>query len=252
MTQAATKNVDVKGSRPRARRGVLDNLPTRQRLTGDQAAARSQIVRKLRIALPILAVVLIGALLVNTQSGSGDDAFLDDFANLDATPEELRMANPRFAGVDDKGHPYEITAEAALQASGVQDLVDLVNPRAVTRGVDSNTIVSADKGLFRSKENILDLSDSVIVNHSIGGEAYVLKTPAATVSIGEETVQSTTGIEGESESGRLRADTMRAYNSEGRVVFEGNVSMRIFPKKAKFVEPDKIEPTDNDSDQGGP
>ena len=250
MTQAAIENTDSKASAPRERRGVLENLPTRQRLTGDQAAARSQIVRKLRIALPILAMVLIAALLVNTQSGGGDDAFLDDFANLDATPEELRMANPRFAGVDDKGHPYDITADAALQAPGVPELIELVNPRAVTRGVDSDTIVNADKGLFRSEENVLDLSERVTVNHSIGGETYVLRTPAATVSIGEETVQSTTGIEGESESGSLRADTMRAYNGEGRVVFEGNVSMRIFPKKAKFIKPGDANQVAEDSGQG--
>lgn len=227
---------DAAASPPEQRRRVLDSLPNRRRLTGEQAAARSVLVKRLRIALPALAGVLVLALFFNTRSGGGDEAFLEDFANLEATPEELKMANPRFAGVDDKGHPYDITAEMALQAPGAREIVELVKPRALTTGADARTEVTADKGVFRTEENVLDLSNGVTLSHSVGDATYVFTTPAASVSLREETVHSTSGIEGRSESGTLRADGMRAYNSEGRTVFEGNVSMRIFPSKAKAVQ----------------
>ena len=81
-----------------ARRRVLDSLPSQARTTGDKAAARSRLVRRLRIALPILAIVLVGAFLFNTNSNDVDDAFLDDFKDIDASAEELSMASPRFAG----------------------------------------------------------------------------------------------------------------------------------------------------------
>lgn len=223
-------------SPPEQRRRVLDSLPNRRRLTGEQAAARSVLIKRLRIALPALAAVLVLALFFNTRSGGGDEAFLEDFANLEATPEELKMANPRFAGVDDKGHPYDITAEMALQAPGAREIVELVKPRALTSGADARTEVTADKGVFKTEENILTLSNGVTLSHSVGETTYVFTTPEATVSIRDETVHSTSGIEGRSESGTLRADGMRAYNSEGRTVFEGNVSMRIFPSKAKTVQ----------------
>jgi lipopolysaccharide export system protein LptC len=227
---------DVAAGSPERRRRFLDSLPNRRRLTGEQAAARTVLVKRLRIALPALAGVLILALFFNTRSGGGDEAFLEDFANLEATPEELKMANPRFAGVDDKGHPYDITADMALQAPGVREIVELVNPRAVTTGADVRTEVTADKGVLKTEENILDLSNGVTLNHSVGDTTYVFTTPAATVSISDETVHSTSGVEGSSESGTLRADGMRAYNNEGRTVFEGNVSMRIFPSKVKAAE----------------
>jgi len=248
MAAVLTEAERETGGAPPQRSRILDTLPNRQRLTGEQAAARSLLIKRLRIALPVLALVLVGALLLNTRSGGDEDAYLDDFANLDATPEELRMANPRFAGVDDKGHSYDITADAALQTPGVKEVVELVQPRAVTTGADTKTVVTANKGVFQTKDNVLDLSDGVTLNHSVGEETYVFTTSAATVSIGDETVQSTTGVEGESGSGTLRADRMRAYNSEGRIVFEGNVSMRIYPDKAKL--PEMLTNDTPDSEEG--
>lgn len=220
---------------PAPKRVRLDSLPSRARITGAQAAARTRLVRRLRIILPSLALLLVAGLLANTREAGVDDAFLDDFADLSASTEEYKMANPKFAGVDDDGQPYEITAKEALQAPTDKEIVELIEPRAVTQAGDKATVVTAKRGVFRSEASLLDLSDAVTLEHVIGSQSYVLTTPAATVAIREETVDSTAGVVGESEAGTLRADKMRAYNGEGRVVFEGNVSMRIFPKKAKTL-----------------
>ncbi|MGE0408268.1 MAG: LPS export ABC transporter periplasmic protein LptC [Amphiplicatus sp.] len=228
MTMTATT-----GTGDSAPRGRLDTLPTRQRITGSQAAARSLAIRRLRIALPVVGLALIAALALNTRHDAGENAFLDDFANLEATPEQLRMANPRFAGVDDKGFPYEVTADAALQAPSAPETVELIKPKAMTRGGSESTVVSANSGTFQSKEKLLTLKDAVTLKHDIGGEIYTLRTDSAVISISEEAVRSTGPVEGEGAAGALRADSMRAFNNEGRVLFEGNVSMRLYPEKAK-------------------
>lgn len=215
-------------------RRILD-IPVRQRLTSEQAAARSLLVRRLRVALPILALALVAALLANTRKSANDDAFLNDFASLDATPKELQMASPRFAGVDDNGNPYEITTETALQAPGQHEIVQLKNPRAVTSSDSTKDIVTADKGIFEINSKVLTLEDGVTLEHYIGVDAYKLRTQKATVSIDGETVHAPATVEGEGPAGALRADSMRAYNNEGRVVFEGNVRMRLYPEKAKEV-----------------
>lgn len=221
------------------RRAALDSLTNRQRITGEQAAARTKLVRRLRVALPVFALVLIVALLANTRRGDTDDVFLEEFANLEARPDELRMANPKFAGVDNNGRPYEVTAEAALQAPNADDVVELVKPRATTKGSDTDTTVTAEKGVFQSQGNLLTLREGVTLRHAIGGATYVLRTDEAEVALGDETVRSTAGVEGDSESGTLRADRMQAFNGEGRVVFEGNVSMRLFPAKLDAGAPDE-------------
>ena len=237
-----TEQAPARGQ-PIAGRRALDSLPSRARTTNAQAAARSRLVKRLRIALPVLALVLIAAFIFNTRSNGVDEAFLDDFENLTAATEELKMANPRFAGVDDQGKPFEITADSAIQDPTVKDVVELDQPRAVQGDAEEVTVVTAESGVYRSEANILELKDSVELEHQIGQNIYIFRWPAATVSIGDEVVTSDAGVGGEGpDGGALTADRMKAYNAEGRVVFEGNVSMRIFPKSAEKPPEDERPP----------
>lgn len=239
MNTAVTDN--DRASAPPTERGqpikgrrVLESLPSRARTTNKAAAARSRLIRRLRIALPIVALVLIAAFIFNTGSNGVDEAFLEDFEDLTSAAGDRRMANPRFAGIDDKGKPFEIQADWAIQEPGAQETVELENPRAVQGDADDVTVVTADSGIYQSAENILELQDNVTLEHTIGKDVYIFRSPAATVSIGDEVVTSNAGIGGESsDGGALTADRMKAYNAEGRVVFEGNVSMRIYPKPKK-------------------
>ncbi len=214
----------------RTNRGALDSLTIRQRTTGEQAAARAQFTRRLRIALPVVAIFLIGAFFLNTRQGGGDDAFLEDFADVDAMPQSLKTAKPEFTGVDARGNPYEITADTASRAPDQQTIIDLDHPRAVTASADEQSVVTAEAGVFNTDEKKLLLKDGVTFERAIGRNIYVLRTPAATVSIDDQTLVSETGVDGEGPDGaKLKADRINANNRDGQVVFEGNVSMRLYP-----------------------
>lgn len=232
MSTAVTDQDNLAPQRGSVSKRALDSLPTRARTTGDQAAARSRLVRRLRIALPILGLVLVAAFFFNTQSEQTDAAFLDDFKNMTATAEELRMASPRFSGIDNKGRPFEITAEAAVQNPNVQDIVKLEKPKAVQGEAGETNVVTAQNGVYRSETKILELNDDVTLQHEVGADTYVFRSPSAVVSIDDEIVTSDAGVGGEGPAGEtLQADRMKAYNSEGRVVLEGNVRMRLYPKQ---------------------
>ena len=80
MTTAVSDKEPVKrerGGSKTPRTDVLSSLPSRARTTNDKAAARSRMVKRLRIALPVLALVLVAAFLFNTTRQQADDAFLD-------------------------------------------------------------------------------------------------------------------------------------------------------------------------------
>ncbi len=237
MSEATLKETPARGKSVKGGR-ALDSLTFRSRTTGADAAARSRLVRRLRVALPIVAVILIIAFIFNTRSNPVDQAFLDDFKTLSASTEELRMANPRFAGVDDKGKPFEITAVAALQDPATRDVIQLEQPRAVQGGDDEASVVTAESGLYRSEDNILTLNDSVTLEHELGAKTYVLRAPVATVLIKNQIVTSDAGVGAEGPDGAtLQADRMSAFREDGRVVFEGNVSMRIYPNKGEIAVP---------------
>ncbi len=243
---AAVTDLDGKTARgqPVEGRRVLENLPLGSRTTGEKAAARSRLIKRLRIALPVLALVLIAAFVFNTRSRTVDQAFLDEFKDLTASTEDLQMANPRFTGVDNKGRPFLITANAAKQAPDSRDVIELERPRAVQGDAEESTVVTADKGVYLSEANILELTESVMLEHEIGNDVYVFRSPAATVSIKDEIVTSDAGVGGEGPNGgALKADRMTAYNGENRVIFEGNVSMRIYPNSSDLTRDGKDTPS---------
>ncbi len=238
-TAANGVRADARGAErnpARTNRGTLDSLSIRRRTTGEDAAARAVFMRRMRIALPVLALVLVAAFFLNTRKTGVDDAFLNDFADLEATPQSLKTANPQFSGVDTRGNPYEITADAALQKPDGEKVIDLESPRAVTSAANEKSVVAAKSGVFDADAKRLDLRDGVTFEHAIGASNYVLRTDAATFTIDDQTVVSDVGVDGEGSDGELlKADRMNANNQDGKLVFEGNVSMRIFPRRTPIA-----------------
>ncbi len=251
---AADAAVAPKGADPartrqagRTNKGSLDSLTIRRRTSGEDAAARAQFMRRMRIALPILALVLIATFFFNTRQSGVDDAFLDDFAEIDASPQNLKTAKPKFTGVDARGNPYEVTAKSALQQTDGGKVVDLEAPRAVTSTGDGQSVVAAKTGVFDADAKRLDLRDDVTFEHKVGGTIYVLRTPAATYTIDNRVVASDAGVDGAGTDGALlKADRMNANDREGKLVFEGNVSMRVYPRRTDDAAQPSPEPNKTD------
>jgi lipopolysaccharide export system protein LptC len=238
---------EAPSSPKRTARGTLDSLTIRRRTTGEEAVARAFVMRRLRIALPIVALLLIAAFFLNTRPDSGDNAFLDEFTDLNATTQNLNSVRPQFSGVNERGDPYEITADSASQKPESREIVELSEPRAVTAGAKEQSVVAAKSGVFNTDDKKLLLKDGVTFEHEIGRDNYVLKSPSATVSIDEQTLVTGDGVEGQGPGGStLKADRMQANNNDGVVVFEGGVSMRLYPKQAGGE--DEAQPQDENGE----
>ena len=245
---AAPTPAPTPASTPRTARGALDHLTIRRRTTGEDAAARAQLVRRMRVALPAVALVLIAAFFLSTRRSGGDNAFLEDFADLNATTQNLSSVKPQFSGVDARGNPYEITADTASQKPESGEIIELQQPRAVTASGAEQSVVAAKTGVFNTDDKKLLLKDGVTFEHAIGRDNYVMKSSSATVSIDDQTVVTGGGVEGEGPGGStLKADRMRANNGEGAVIFEGGVTMRLYPKSADGETAPQEETNGNDN-----
>ncbi|MEM1192943.1 MAG: LPS export ABC transporter periplasmic protein LptC [Pseudomonadota bacterium] len=237
MTSQTPPSPSMAGARPDAgsRAGTgrgprLENLPTARRLTGAQAEARSRTVRVLRYVLPGLAVILLIIFFVASQNKPEDNTRLEDLALDEVMPEAGAMTNPTFAGIDDDGQPYKITAATAIQDRESDKVVILESPSATISDGNDDMLARANRGQFKSEEKLLSLEDDVTLERVINGRNYVLRSPAAIVSIDGETMTSESGVTGQSDQGKLRADKVEIFNGERRVIFRGNVLMKFEPK----------------------
>ena len=185
------------------------------------------------MVLPVLAVGLVSLYVVFASPRVVDRNFEKQFTNLNVATEDLRMENPRFTGEDDEGRPYEVVAGAATQDPLLPDLISLENPEALrteTSGKNDQVKVTANSGLYDVEGKTIDLNNNVELAQGIGDGVFVLRTDAAIVSLDDRKVESKGMVYGESGENTLIADSMTAYEEEGRSVFY-NARMTLKPKK---------------------
>ena len=75
---------------------------------------------------------------------------------------QLRMINPRYAGVDRLGRPFVVTAAVGRQVPDRQDLMSLEAPRAdMKTHSGADVVVTAATGIYQSQAQLLDLFGEV-------------------------------------------------------------------------------------------
>ena len=96
---------------------------------------------------------------------------------------ELRMLNPRYAGVDRENRPYVVTSAIGRQASDRDDLMSLERPRAeMTMHNGALVVVTAATAMYQSQAQLLDLFGDVNLVHE-NGTRFVTNSTTALISL---------------------------------------------------------------------
>ncbi len=137
---------------------ITDYLAQRPKgwLQAEQRHAKR--IAKLRIALPVLALLLLIAVFIWPVA---DGRRLIAMPPAPATPQ-LTMANPRFTGTDEQNRPFTLSADRATQQP--QDLmqIDLVAPHAEMMGSTGQPVSgSGSVGRFDQSRKRLWLGGAV-------------------------------------------------------------------------------------------
>ncbi|MEM7060761.1 MAG: LPS export ABC transporter periplasmic protein LptC [Pseudomonadota bacterium] len=201
----------------------------------DHAEARqySAAVRRMKIVLPIGALILIGMIFL---TGEDRNAVVDaetaaDVAILGAG---LKLDNPRFAGVTDSGDPFVVTADWALPDGAMPDRIDLEKPKGEVRLSNDLTVnVVANSGQMRRKDDELHLSGEVEL---VSSDGYTARTENVQLDLARKSATVPGAVSAEGPRGRIEADKMRmdTIDADRRDVvlfFEGNVRLRILPSQ---------------------
>ena len=194
------------------------------------AARHSQMVRILRIVVPIAVILaMVGLVVVSSvlnpfYNGSFPKLPVD-MDNLVVSGTKVTMESPHLSGFSTDQRPYEMWAKAAVQDLTDPDHVELKTVRAKVLMEDRSTVtMDARTGYFDSKQQLLDLRKDIFLQSSTGYEA---KLSQAYVDINKGTVTSDEHVDVKLLNGTLTADKLRILNSGEVVRFEGNVVMNL-------------------------
>jgi lipopolysaccharide export system protein LptA len=217
--------------------GIIVSGGDRERLFRS-ARRHSRLVRGLKVVLPALAVACIGfysaALIVSAGLKSRDLAV----GKITVDPTNLTMADPRYSGFGKDGSEYRVHAKSAVtdlaMAAPIRlEVIDgeIRQPNGVV------TRLSADRGTYDQKKDLLELYDRIDVDATNGMKARLTR---ATVFAKESRVVSPEPVLAETETGMVRANSMvldtKARKAEFRDAVEVTLRANAGPASLKAGE----------------
>ena len=194
--------------------------PTRARAVPNAAriVRRARLVRWSKLALPVLAVLLLGSIAlwpeIQRQARMGHAALRQDEAVMARTGV---MVSPHYHGVDGHDRPFLITAASAHQVS--PDRVDLVRPKAdVLSASGTWAMATGDTGVYAPRTHLLDLAGHVVLYRADG---TILTTPVATLDVRRNISSSPDWVHIEGPFGVIDAQRSFLATADGVLQFGG-------------------------------
>jgi lipopolysaccharide export system protein LptC len=178
----------------------------------------SKFVRRMRLVLPVIALVLFGVVFVWSDVQRNNIIPVQD-VSIVPTIGQNELVNPRFESTDSDNQPYTITAKRAVQNKDDESLVMLDEPVGDLKLNSGEKVgVKADRGSFRQDNKVLLLRGKVLLTHDQG---YRLETEELDIDLTKNTALSKTEVAGEGPEGTLASKGLEGQADSGRLIFNG-------------------------------
>lgn len=199
----------------------------RPRVPRPFATARSsRTVAAMKMLLPAIALCLVALVVIWPQLLQDPREVMGGKPISSSDADTLRVANPRFVGVDEKNRPYEIIAASARQESESANDVHLDRPQADML-TESGTwmTLTAGRGIWHKHDEAVDLSGGVSVFHEAG---HQLASDTARIDLGDGTAASDVATTGQSPGGNVAGEGFRLYDRGARIIFTGKARAVLY------------------------
>lgn len=186
--------------------------------TASRIARRRILVNLTKWLLPVAALLLLASIALWPEIArvrdQGRIAFRRAFS---VEPDSGRMKQARYRGVDERGRPFAVTADTAMQAGPVR--IDLTEPKGdlVTEN-GSWVMVEAHEGVYIQRAGQLDLSRDVVLYRDDG---TVMRTQSAAVDVRQGAATSDEMTHAEGPFGVLDAQGFTLMDKGASIQFHG-------------------------------
>lgn len=193
-------------------------------------SAHDRLIATLRIILPALVGVVAALMVFLPLTVGGDVSFVLDKNKVEIAKERLRVDSADYRGLDDKGQPFVVRAQSAVQKSATDPDVHINDLSARIQLTDGPATLAAPSGRLNLNQQQLAVDGPITVD---GPDGYSLATNAATVDLRSRTITGDNGVDGTVRQGTFKADAMEADLDNRIVRLNGHVRLRIVPQRAK-------------------
>lgn len=205
------------------RRGTHIQKETRRHLR------YTNIMRKIKYVMPVLAVLLL--LLVFLWPNLQEKALttiVDDLAS------KLEMQNLRFEGIDEKGQPYVIKAEKAIQSAKNIRNVQLMSPEGSLKLDTGDWIYAKAKvGTYNQDEKYVTLQGNVLIYQN---EGYEFSTEEINANLAKGLIYGDKKLSAHGPMGWITGTGFRVYDHGAVVEILGPVHLEYLGQADEGVE----------------
>jgi lipopolysaccharide export system protein LptC len=186
----------------------------------------SRRVTLLKRLLPVIGVALLALVAIWPRLVPLLESVRFGFPVIDLREaHELRMLNPRYAGVDRENRPYVVTSAIGRQSSKRDDLMSLERPRAeMTMHNGALVVVTAATAMYQSQAQLLDLFGDVNLVHE-NGTRFV--TNSAHIDVAADSAVGNDPVTGHGPSGDITGQGFRVLDKGNTIVFTGKSNLLL-------------------------
>lgn len=204
----------------------LGGFQPRHRNTTDKSETYSTFIKRMRILLPMGALCIIAVLFSwdILKSEKIVQKVNEEKTKQDISKNELLA--PNFAGTDEKGQPYTITAQKAVQSESDDQIILLTAPLGDILLENGKWLaISSKEGAYHQSKQKLNLKDQVNLFHD---EGYNFSTDEIDIDLAGKTAATRTHVQGQGPKGILDAASMQADLNTGTLIFNGPAKLIIY------------------------
>jgi lipopolysaccharide export system protein LptC len=183
-----------------------------------------RLIRLTKIGLPSAVGVLVAFLALAPLDREGDVSFILDKNQVDNAPERMRVEEARYVGEDNKGQPFQIVAQRALQQTSDVPIVDIWGMMARLGLSQGPLSIAANKGRYDLDTQRVLIQGPVRVS---GPDGYQLATSDVLVDFKNQNLASRGGVSGRIELGEFQAGRLQADLGERTVVLDKGARLKI-------------------------
>lgn len=183
-----------------------------------------RVVRLMQIGLPVIGVIVLIALLFAPLTGSDEVSFILDSKDVDQAEERMRVERARYTGEDNRGRPFTIVANRAVQETSAVRVVEI---RGMAARLDMETgpvTMVAGRGNYAIEDKLVRVDGPLTVTAPDG---YELEANDVVVDIGERKLESEGDVSGKVRLGSFSAGKLEADLATRTITLSERARLKI-------------------------
>ena len=186
--------------------------------------AHDWLVLILKIVLPAGVGVLLAYMLLSPLSEKKEVSFLLDKKKVETAKERMKVQEAQYRGIDNRGRPFVIDADTAVQPSSTDPLVQIQGMAARIDLDEGPATLTAERGRYDMDAQRVDVLGPILFSAADG---YKLQTRDVTINLNNRTLAGSNGVEGQMPLGRFSAQRMTVDLPNRTVVLTGRARLHI-------------------------